>query len=440
MARITFLGAGSTVFAKNVLGDCILTPEIPDLDISLHDIDPVRLDDSRRMIETIARNAGRTVRISAETDRRRALAGADFVVNAIQVGGYDPCTITDFEIPKKYGFRQTIGDTTSIGGIFRALRTIPVLDGFARDISDICPDAFFINYTNPMSMLTGYLQRFTGLRSVGLCHSVQICARDLLRRLDLSDRYDGCRWEIAGINHMAWLLRIEDRDGTDLYPEIKRRAAAQFAGTASYPCLDDLVRLDLMLRFGYYITESSEHNAEYHPYYIKSAHPELIERFRIPLDEYPRRCIRQIEKWKSMREGLVEDNRLTHEKTHEFASFIIRAMATDEPYRVHGNVLNTGLVTNLPANACVEVPCMVDRAGLHPCHVGDLPEQCAALNRLAVNVHLLTIEAARTRRREYVYMAAMLDPRVSSELTADQIRSMCDELFDTHGDWLPRYQ
>ncbi|HEY5466636.1 MAG TPA: alpha-glucosidase/alpha-galactosidase [Clostridia bacterium] len=439
MTRITFLGAGSTVFAKNVLGDCILTPEIPDLEISLHDIDPIRLDDSRRMIENIARNAGRPVRITADIDRRSALRNADFVVNAIQVGGYEPCTVTDFEIPKRYGFRQTIGDTTSIGGIFRALRTIPVLDAFAEDISAVCPQAFFINYTNPMSMLTGYLQRFTGLRSVGLCHSVQVCARDLLRRLDMSDRYEGCRWEISGVNHMAWLLRIEDRNGADLYPEIRRRAAAHLAGEAAYPCDDDLVRLDLMLRFGYYVTESSEHNAEYHPYYIKSAYPELIERFNIPLDEYPRRCIRQIEAWKNMRAGLVEDGSLKHEKTHEFASYIIRAMATDEPYRVHGNVLNTGLIPNLPSNACVEVPCMVDRTGLHPCFAGDLPEQCAALNRLAVNVHLMTIEAAHTRRKDAVYMAAMLDPRLSSELTADQIRSMCDDLFSAHGDWLPRY-
>lgn len=439
MTRVAFLGAGSTVFAKNVLGDCLLTPEIPELEISLHDIDPARLEDSRRMIENIARNSGRPVRITADTDRRQALQGSDFIVNAIQVGGYDPCTITDFEIPKKYGFRQTIGDTTSIGGIFRALRTIPVLEGFANDIADICPDALFINYTNPMSMLTGYLQKYTGLKTVGLCHSVQGCARGLLRRLDMLDRYEGCRWEISGINHMAWLLKIEDSNGNDLYPEIKRRAQAHFMGEAAYPCEDDLVRLDMMLRFGYYITESSEHNAEYHPYYIKSTHPELIEQFRIPLDEYPRRCLKQIEKWKVMRAELVEDGQIKHEKTHEFASYIVKAMMTDEPYRVHGNVLNTGLIPNLPSEACIEVPCLVDRAGIHPCYVGDLPEQCAALNRLAINVHLLTIEAARTQRKEYVYMAAMLDPRASSELTADQIRSLCDDLMVAHSDWMPKY-
>ncbi len=439
MPRIAFMGAGSTIFAKNVLGDCILTPEIDDLEIALHDIDPVRLQDSRLLIENIARNAGKDIRLTSTLERREALRGADFVVDAIQVGGYEPCTVTDFEIPKKYGFRQTIGDTTSIGGIFRTLRTIPVLEGFAEDIEAVCPDAWFINYTNPMSMLSGYLQRFTGVKTIGLCHSVQTCARTLLRELDMEDAFPGCRWEIAGINHMAWLLRIEDRDGKDLYPEIKRRASAFLSGAEDHPCDLDRVRLDLMLRFGYYVTESSEHQAEYHPYYIKQAHPELIERFKIPLDEYPRRCIRQIQGWEAMRKELVENRSLTHTRTHEFASFIIAAMLTDQPYRVHGNVLNTGLIDNLPSNACVEVPCMVDRAGIHPCHVGSLPEVCAALNRLAINVHLLTLEAVRSRRREDVYMAAMLDPRLSAELTTDQIRSLCDDLFEAHGDWIPAY-
>jgi len=439
MPRIAFMGAGSTIFAKNVLGDCILTPEIEDLDIALHDIDPVRLRDSRLLIENIARNAGKKIRLTSTTERREALHGADFVVDAIQVGGYEPCTVTDFEIPKKYGFRQTIGDTTSIGGIFRTLRTAPVLEAFAEDIQAVCPDAWFINYTNPMSMLSGYLQRFTGVKTIGLCHSVQICARTLLHELDMDDAYPGCRWEIAGINHMAWLLRIEDRDGNDLYPEIKRRAAAHFAGLETHPCDLDQVRLDLMLRFGYYVTESSEHQAEYHPYYIKQAHPELIDRFKIPLDEYPRRCIKQIQGWEEMRKELVENRNLAHTRTHEFASYIIAAMLTDQPYRVHGIVLNTGLIDNLPANACVEVPCIVDRAGIHPCHVGSLPEVCAALNRLAINVHLLTLEAVRSRRREDVYMTAMLDPRLSAELTMDQIRSLCDDLFEAHGDWIPAY-
>ncbi len=439
MPRIAFLGAGSTVFAKNVLGDCILTPAITELEIALHDIDPVRLEDSRLLIEQIARTSGRAVRIEATLDRRQALRDADFVINAIQVGGYEPCTVTDFEIPKRYGFRQTIGDTTSIGGIFRALRTIPVLEACAADIEQVCPRAWLLNYTNPMSILTGYLQQYTRVRTVGLCHSVQVCARDLLRALDLADHVDGCRWEIAGINHMSWLLRMEDRCGNDLYPEIKRRAADFLAGRANYPADHDRVRLDLMLRFGYYVTESSEHQAEYHPYYIKSGHPQLIARYQIPLDEYPRRCRRQIEEWVALRRELIENPDFRHTPSNEYAARIIAAMMTDQPYRVHGNVLNHGLIANLQEDACVEVPCLVDRAGLVPCRVGPLPTPCAALNRLAIHVHTLTWEAVRSRRRQDVYIAAMLDPRLSAELTPDAICSLCDDLFAAHGDWIPAY-
>ncbi len=439
MARIAFLGAGSTIFAKNVLGDCILTPEIPDLSIALHDIDPVRLDDSKRMIENIARNAGRAVPVSATLDRRAALQGADFVVNAIQVGGYEPCTVTDFEIPKKYGLRQTIADTLGIGGIFRTLRTLPVLEDFARDVAEICPDALFINYSNPMAMLSGYLQRFTPVKAVGLCHSVQTCARDLLKTFRMDEHIGSCRWEIAGINHQAWLLEIEDAQGHDLYPEIKRRACAYREGREEYDGRWDLVRHEMMRRFGYYITESSEHTSEYLPYFIKSRYPELIDRFAIPLDEYPRRCVRQIDEWKKMRAELVEDHALAHMKTHEFASYIISAMVTDRPYRVHGNVLNTGLITNLPSNACVEVPCLVDRNGIQPCFVGDLPEQCAALNRTNVNVQVMTLEAATKRKKELVYMAAMLDPHASAELSMDDIVALCDDLFEAHGSWIPKY-
>ncbi len=443
MARIAFLGAGSTVFAKNVLGDCILTPEIPDLSIALHDIDPARLDDSKRMIETIARNAGRKVPVTATLDRRAALQGADFVVNAIQVGGYEPCTVTDFEVPKKYGLRQTIADTLGIGGIFRTLRTLPVMEEFARDVAEICPDALFINYSNPMAMLTGYLQRFTPVKAVGLCHSVQVCASGLLHTFRMDEHIPDCRWTIAGINHQAWLLEIRDRDGKDLYPEIKRRAAAYREGREEYEGRWDLVRHEMMRRFGYYITESSEHTSEYVPYFIKSRYPELIERFSIPLDEYPRRCVNQIAEWKRVRAELVEGRSahlLVHEMSHEFAASIVRAMATDVPYRVHGNVLNAGLIANLPSNACVEVPCLVDRNGIQPCVVGDLPEQCAALNRTSINVQLLTLEAATKRKKELVYMAAMLDPHTAAELSIDDIVALCDDLFAAHGSWIPKYE
>lgn len=434
--KLTFVGAGSTIFARNVVGDCILTPELGDFDVCLFDIDPKRLDESYQILCNINQTAGGKARITKTLDRTEAFTGADFVVNAIQVGGYDPCTITDFEVPKKYGLRQTIADTLGIGGIFRTLRTIPVMEDYANDMERLCPNALFINYTNPMAMLTGYMQRYTRMKTVGLCHSVQGCARELLRDVGMTEYIDKCRWEIAGINHQAWLLKITDLQGNDLYPEIKRRAAA---GELQEDC-KDLVRLEMMLRFGYYITESSEHTSEYTPWFIKSKYPELIDRFKIPLDEYPRRCVNQIAEWNEMRDSLLRDSHIEHKRTHEFASYIIKAMMTDEPYRIHGNVINTGLITNLPANACVEVPVMVDRNGLNPCFVGDLPEQCAAINRTNINVQLLTIQAARSHKKEDVYMAAMMDSHTAAELSMDDIRSLCDDLFEAHKGWLPEYR
>jgi alpha-galactosidase len=311
------------------------------------------------------------------------------------------------------------------------------MKSYAEDMERLCPDALFINYTNPMAMLTGYMQRFTKIKTVGLCHSVQACVPGLLKTLKMEEYKDNCKWEIAGINHQAWLLKITDKDNKDLYPEIKRRAADP---NGSYEKDWDLVRLDMMAKFGYYITESSEHTSEYTPYYIKSKYPELIDKYKIPLDEYPRRCINQINGWKEMREKLVHDGNVTHEKTHEFASYIINAMESDVPYRIHGNVLNTGLIPNLPANACVEVPCMVDRNGINPCYVGDLPEQLAALNRSNINPQLLTIKAAETLDRNYIYMAAMLDPHTSAELSIDDIIAMCNELMEAEKDWLPEYR
>lgn len=440
MPKVTFMGAGSTIFAKSVLGDCILTPEIEGLEISLFDIDLKRLNDSKMMLENICKNVGREVKIEAYTDRKEALKGAKYVVNAIQVGGYKPCTVTDFEIPKKYGLRQTIADTLGIGGIFRALRTIPVLEDFVRDMEEVCPDALFINYANPMAMLTGYIQTHTRINAIGLCHSIQVCIPQLFEALDMKDLVDETMYDIAGINHQAWLLRVEDKNGNDLYPQIKQRAADFMAGKVKYDADWDKVRYEMMLNFGYYVTESSEHNAEYTPWFIKSAHPELIERYNIPLDEYPRRCIKQINDWESMRKELVEDGNITHERSREFAAHIIQAMENDTAYRVHGNVLNHGLITNLPYDACVEVPCLIDRAGIHPCYVGDLPQQCAAINRTNINVQLMTIQAAKSHKKEDLYMAAMLDPHTAAELTMDEIKSMCDEMLEAHKDWMPEYK
>jgi len=324
MPKITFMGAGSTVFAKNVLGDSMMTPALAESTIALYDIDAQRLEDSRLMLENLNRNCGNKARIEAYLgveNRKDALRGANYVVNAIQVGLYDPCTITDFEVPKKYGLRQTIADTLGIGGIFRALRTIPVMLDFARDMEEVCPDAWFLNYTNPMAMLSGYMQRYTGVQTVGLCHSVQTCSQHLLESLGMEDKLEGRKELIAGINHMAWLLSIQDKDGNDLYPEIKKRAKEKNAAEKH----GDMVRFDYIDKLGYYCTESSEHNAEYNCFYIKKNYPELIERFNIPLDEYPRRCVNQIKGWKEMSEKLLSDTELSHERSKEYASYIMES-------------------------------------------------------------------------------------------------------------------
>jgi alpha-galactosidase len=431
MSKITFLGAGSTVFAKNVLGDCMHVPALQDFEIALFDIDPVRLRDSEMMLNNLQSTIGSRCRIVAYTDRKDALRGAKYIVNAIQVGGYDPCTITDFEIPKKYGLRQTIADTLGIGGIFRNLRTIPVMMDFARDIQEVCPDAWFLNYTNPMAVLTNVMNTYGGVKTVGLCHSVQVCVPHLFHSLDIDTT--GVQAKIAGINHMAWLLEVT-KDGVDLYPEIKRRAILK-----QQEKHNDMVRFELMLKFGYYVTESSEHNAEYHPYFIKRNYPELIEKLNIPLDEYPRRCINQINKWQTMRDELVNDTQLKHERSHEYASFIFDAMETNKPFKIGGNVMNTGLIPNLPKEACVEVPCLVDASGVTPCYVGQLPPQLAALNRTNINTQLLTIEAAMTGKKEHIYHAAFLDPHTAAELSLDDIVSLCDDLIEAHGSWLPKF-
>ncbi|MCL4705457.1 alpha-glucosidase/alpha-galactosidase [bacterium] len=438
MAKITFMGAGSTVFAKNILGDCMFSAPLCEAHIALYDIDGERLAESKLMLENLNRSINQqrahiTAHLGVE-NRKEALQNAKHVVNAIQVGGYEPGTVIDFEIPKKYGLRQTIADTLGIGGIFRALRTIPVCLDFARDMEEVCPNAWFLNYVNPMAMVTGAMLRASGIRTVGLCHSVQVCARGLLRRVGLLDSVKNLQWKIAGINHQAWLLEITD-GGNDLYPEIKHRAAEmnRRAREKDAPKHDDMVRFELMRHFGYYVTESSEHSAEYMPYWIKRLHPELIDEFNIPLDEYPRRCISQIEEWKERGQELVQNKNLTHTRSDEYGSHIMEAMESDAPFRIGGNILNHGFITNLPEKAVVEVPCLVDRNGVQGCYVGDLPEQCAALNRTNINVQLLTIEAALTRKRDAVYQAAMLDPHTAAELTLDQIRNLCDDMIEAHG-------
>ena len=457
MPKITFMGAGSTVFAKNILGDCMCREALKDSHFALYDIDKNRLEESAKMLSVLNSNINNNrAKITTHLgvpNRKKALKGADFVVNAIQVGGYEPSTVIDFEIPKKYGLRQTIADTLGIGGIFRALRTIPVMLDFGHEMEEVCPDAWLLNYTNPMAMLTGAMLRGTNVKTVGLCHSVQVCAYSLMYSLGLFDPKKckgnsilafndfGYRTKIAGINHMAWLLDIRDKTGKDIYPEMRklcRKTIKKYRGGKEKH--RDLIRLEMMDKFGYYVTESSEHNAEYAPYWIKNAYPELIDEYFIPLDEYPRRCVNQINDWKKRYKDICENPSLTHSPTHEYGAGIMNAIVTDTPYEIGGNVLNNGLITNLPDNAIVEVPCLVNANGIQGTFVGALPPQCAALNMTNINVQLLTIEAALTRKKEHIYHAAMLDPHTASELKIDDIISMCDDLIEAHGKMLPEYK
>ncbi|MBO7329376.1 MAG: alpha-glucosidase/alpha-galactosidase [Lentisphaeria bacterium] len=449
MAKITFMGAGSTVFAKNLLGDCMCREALKDSHIALYDISAERLKESEYVINALNKsindNRAKVTAYLGEENRRAALKDADFVINAIQVGGYEPSTVIDFEIPKKYGLRQTIADTLGIGGIFRGLRTIPVMLDFARDIEAVAPNAWFLNYTNPMCMLTGAMLKATNVKTVGLCHSVQSCVKSLFMSLEQDhspERLAGIQSKIAGINHMAWLLEITE-NGKDIYPEIKKLSEKKIKAWRKAPKDKkswNMVRLEMMKRFGYYVTESSEHNAEYAPFWIKSNYPGLIDEWNIPLDEYPRRCITQISNWKKQYEELQSSAELNHKLTGEYGSGIIEAVVTGVPYQIAGNVMNNGFITNLPADAVVEVPCLVDKNGVQGTYVGKLPTQCAAMNMTNINVQLLTVEAALTRKRDRIYQAAMLDPHTAAELSIDDIVKLCDDLIEAHGDMLPKYR
>lgn len=410
----------------------MLMPELRDSQFALYDIDPQRLEESRSILDAMRLKHGGfgSIQCYCGVDQRKeALRDAAFVVCAVAVGGYE-ATCKDFDIPNRYGLGQVIGDTVGIGGIMRALRTIPVMEDFARDMQEVCPNALLMNYSNPMAMLTGYLQTYTDVETVGLCHSVQVCSKLLLTRLGMEDKLDGRRERIAGINHMAWLLELRDKDGNDLYPEVRRRVQA-----GEYiPNSNDLVRLDYIRNFGYYCTESSLHHAEYSPFYIKRNYPERLERFGIHLDEYPARCRRQIAAWKEEYASLRAEGVDEHLMSREYGAKIIRAIVTNEPLQIGGNVLNTGRhITNLPEEACVEVPCLVNGTGIHPCHVGKLPTICAAMNQSNINTQLLTMDAARAKKRDLVYQAAMMDPHTGAELDVDSIRAMVDDLLLAHG-------
>jgi alpha-galactosidase len=428
-ARIAFIGAGSTVFAKTLMGDVLSRSELADVTLALHDIDPERLAASEVVARKVAAATGTAPTILATTDRGHALDGADYVITLMQVGGYEPATVVDFEVPKRHGLRQTIGDTLGIGGIMRALRTIPVLLDVASDMERLCPDATLLQFVNPMAMNCWALSRASSVATVGLCHSVQATAGKLAR--DLGVPVEEVDYLVAGINHMAFYLKLE-RHGDDLYPALRRVLDEGRAPSWN------LTRYELLRRFSYFVTESSEHLAEYVPWFIKRDRPDLVERFHIPLDEYPRRCVAQIEEWERMARELV-DERVPLEvvPSFEYAADIIHSMETGTPSVVYGNVPNHGLIDNLPAGCSVEVPCLVDRQGVQPTRVGALPPQLAALIQTNVNVQSLTVEAALTGKREHVYQAAMLDPHTAAELDLDQIVALVDDLIEAHGAWLP---
>ena len=433
MPKIAFIGAGSTVFAKNLMGDILGFPELADATISLMDIDGERLKTSKVVAHKVAKALNANPTIEATTNRREALKGADYVICMIQVAGYKPGTVIDFEIPKKYGLRQTIADTLGIGGIMRALRTIPVLVDITRDMEELCPDALFINYVNPMAMNMWALSRATSIKSVGLCHSVPHTAHELSEDIGVPD--SDINYLVAGINHMAFYLKFENKHtGEDLYPLIHK-----VYDEGRVPDWNQ-VRYEMFKRLGYFVTESSEHFSEYVPWFIKRDRDDLIEEFNIPLDEYIRRCEVQIEGWQALRDYLENENSTIEvERSVEYGSVIIHSMETGIPRTIYGNVPNTNLISNLPQGCSVEVPCLVDRNGIQPTYIGNIPPQLAAMMQTNINVQSLTVEAALTCKREHIYHAAMLDPHTAAELSLDQIWSMVDELIDAHGDWLPNF-
>ncbi|EMS69391.1 alpha-glucosidase/alpha-galactosidase [Ruminiclostridium cellobioparum] len=428
MAKVTFIGAGSVIFAKQVMADILSFSELQDITFSLMDIDAERLRVAELMAKQFSRRIGGRAKIETTMDRRTALKDADYVIHAIQVGGHE-ATLFDFDIPRKYGLKQTIADTLGVGGVFRGLRTIPPLLDLLRDMEEICPDAYLLNYSNPMAILSLAALKSSGIKYVGLCHSVQQTSEKLAEYISVP--YSEINYVVAGINHMAWFLKLEHK-GKDLYPQL-------------FDCLDkpeiygdNKVRFEIMRHFGYFVTESSEHMAEYVPYFIKRE--ELIGKLDIPIDEYVRRSVRNIGRFEDTKATLESGKDLETKLSHEYAAYIIHSLETGYERSFNGNVINNGLIENLPADSCVEVPCLVNKNGFQPVAVGKLPTQLAALNQTNISVQQLAVEGALKGKKEYIYNAVMMDPHTSSVLTLDEIRNMTDELFEAHAHLLPAFK
>ena len=444
MTIITFIGAGSTVFTRNIAGDILHRPALRGSTIRLMDIDPKRLEESEVVVGKLARTLGGTARVETYSDQRQALEGADFVVVSFQIGGYAPATVTDFEVPKRFGLRQTIADTLGVGGIMRGLRTVPHLWKICEDMEAVCPDAIMLQYVNPMAINTWAIgAKFPRIRQVGLCHSVQGTAWELARDLGLP--VEEIRYRAGGINHMSFFLNFEHRqpDGSwlDLYPALKHGyAEGRFPKPSHWnERCPNKVRYEMMRRLGYFVTESSEHFAEYVPWFIKRDRPDLIERFGIPLDEYPKRCVEQIARWETEAKALREAEAIEVKPSHEYASSIVNSVVTGEPSVIYGNVLNEGHIPQLPEGCAVEVPVLVDINGLQPTQVSGIPPQLIALMRTNVNVQDLTVQALMTENREHIYHAAMLDPHAGAELDLDQIWDLMDDLLEAHGEFTPAW-
>ena len=442
--KIAFIGAGSTIFMKNIIGDCLQRPALAQSNICLMDIDESRLEESAIVAKKLTDTLDVSASITTTTDRSRALELADFVIVAFQIGGFEPCTVTDFEVPKKFGLRQTIADTLGVGGIMRGLRTVPELWAVCADMIELCPNALLLQYVNPMAINTWAIgAKYPQIRQVGLCHSVQGTAAELAHDLGIST--GRLRYRAAGINHMAFFLELKERQAngsyTDLYPALFEDFAAGKIPKPNLhnPRCPNLVRYEMMKRLGYFVTESSEHFAEYTPYFIKEGRPDLIERFQIPLDEYPKRCVEQVADWKAQAAEFRNSNVIEVEPSHEYASSIINSIWTGEPSVIYGNLPNDGYIPQLPLGAAVEVPCLVDANGVQGTIVDDIPPQLIALMRSNVSVQELTVAALMTENREHIFHAAMVDPHTAAELDLDQIWALTSELIEAHGSWLPAW-
>lgn len=444
MTTVTFIGAGSTIFAKNIAGDILQRKALAGATIRLMDIDPRRLEESEVVVGKMIRTVGAPAKVETYTDQRRALAGADFVVVCFQIGGYEPCTVTDFEVPKRFGLRQTIADTLGIGGIMRGLRTVPHLWKLCEDMIEVCPQAFMLQYVNPMAINTWAIGvKYPQIRQVGLCHSVQGTVAELAHDLDIP--VSEVRYRSAGINHMAFYLSFERRqaDGshTDLYPALRQGYVEGRLPkpNPNNPRCPNKVRYEMLMRLGYFVTESSEHFAEYTPYFIKHDRADLIDRFGIPLDEYPKRCVEQVAAWEEQAKAYRKADAIEIKPSIEYASDIINSVVTGTPSVIYGNIPNRGYIPQLPRNAAVEVPVLVDENGLQPTVVTDIPPQLIGLMRTNVNVQELTVAALVDENRDHIYHAAMLDPHTAAELDLDQIWELTDELLASHCDWLPEF-